>query len=36
MPEKTLENLVKSGTENHKKMMAYLKEKVLVNGDLNF
>jgi hypothetical protein len=36
MPEKTLDNVIKSGVENHKKLLAYLENRIIEDGDVNF
>jgi hypothetical protein len=36
MPEKTLENVVKSGVENHKKLLSYLENRVINDEDVDF
>ena len=36
MPEKTLENVVKVGLENHKKLLKYLENKVIIDEDVDF
>ena len=36
MPEKTLENVIKSGLENHKKLLAYLENRVIKEEDVDF
>lgn len=36
MPEKTLENVIKSGVENHKKLLGYLENRVINEEDVDF
>lgn len=36
MPEKTLENVIKSGIENHKKLLSYLDNRVINEEDVDF
>lgn len=36
MPEKTLENVIKSGVENHKKLLYYLDNRVINEEDVDF
>lgn len=36
MPEKSLDNIVKSGLENHSKLLAYLEKRVIEESDVNF
>jgi len=36
MPERTLENVIKSGIENHKKLLNYLENRVLNEKDVDF
>jgi len=36
MPEKTLENVIKSGLENHKKILDYLENRVINEEDVDF
>jgi hypothetical protein len=36
MPEKTLENVIKSGVENHKKLLSYLENRVINEEDVDF
>lgn len=36
MPEKTLDNVVKSGLENHEKLLVYLENKVINQEDVDF
>lgn len=36
MPEKTLDNVVKSGVEIHKKLLDYLVRRVMEEGDMDF
>ncbi|MDR2652206.1 MAG: hypothetical protein LBC68_07825 [Prevotellaceae bacterium] len=36
MPEKTLDNVIKSGVENHKKLLKYLEKMIFEEGDMDF
>lgn len=36
LPERTKENIIKSGIENHKKLTEYLDNRILVQGDIDF
>jgi hypothetical protein len=36
MPEKTLDNVIKSGYENHLKLLEYLENRVIEEGDVDF
>lgn len=36
LPEKTKQNVIKSGIDNHKKVFTYLENRVLENGDVDF
>ncbi len=36
MPEKTLDNVIKSGVENHKKLLEYLENRVMQEEDIDF
>lgn len=36
MPEKTLDNVIKSGVENHKKLLDYLENRVINEEDVDF
>ena len=36
MPEKTLENVIKSGIENHSKLLDYLENRVMNEEDVDF
>ena len=36
MPEKTLDNVINSGIENHSKLLEYLENRVMVEEDVDF
>ena len=36
IPEKTLDNIIKSGIENHKKLLQYLENRVISEEDVDF
>jgi hypothetical protein len=36
MPEKTLDNVIKSGIESHKKLLEYIENKVIEENDMDF
>lgn len=36
MPEKTLDNVIATGLENHKRLLAYLENRVMVEEDMDF
>lgn len=36
MPERTKENVIKSGIENHSKLLNYLDNRILIEGDVDF